>query len=96
MDKKVPKIIAAGHNHISITFALMSGQGERWAEEVVDWMKAAVCPLPLNISIPICSGTISKSLLTTTSLCNCNSQNPRNCRFIESLSRRVTDSIAKR
>ncbi|KAJ3886288.1 Alpha/Beta hydrolase protein [Lentinula edodes] len=42
MDKKVPKIIATGHNHISITFALMSGQGERWAEEVVDWMKAAV------------------------------------------------------
>ncbi|KAJ4490666.1 alpha beta hydrolase domain-containing protein [Lentinula aciculospora] len=40
--KRVSKVVAAGHNHISITFALMSGQGEQWAEEVVDWMKAAV------------------------------------------------------
>ncbi|KAJ3981170.1 Alpha/Beta hydrolase protein [Lentinula detonsa] len=42
LGKQVPKVIAAGHNHISITFALMSGQGERWAEEVVEWMKVVV------------------------------------------------------
>jgi hypothetical protein len=31
---KVSKAVAAGHNHISITLALSSGEGEQWAEEV--------------------------------------------------------------
>ncbi|KAE9396656.1 alpha/beta hydrolase domain-containing protein [Gymnopus androsaceus JB14] len=40
--KHVPKVIGQGHNHISITLALMSGQGEQWAEEVFNWMQAAL------------------------------------------------------
>ncbi|KAJ7834964.1 hypothetical protein B0H14DRAFT_2590555 [Mycena olivaceomarginata] len=37
---KVPLIVAKGHNRVSITFALRTGQGERWAEDVVLWMRA--------------------------------------------------------
>jgi hypothetical protein len=37
---KVPLIVAKGHNHVSITFALGTGQGEGWAEDVVLWMRA--------------------------------------------------------
>lgn len=40
--RQVPKSIGQGHNHISITVALMTGQGEQWAEEVVKWMQAAI------------------------------------------------------
>ncbi|KAF5347214.1 hypothetical protein D9758_011046 [Tetrapyrgos nigripes] len=32
-------VIAKGHNHISITWALLTGQGEEWAEKVVEWLK---------------------------------------------------------
>jgi len=34
------QIFAEGHNHISFTWALETGQGERWAEEVVAWMRS--------------------------------------------------------
>ncbi|KAJ7712265.1 alpha/beta-hydrolase [Mycena olivaceomarginata] len=37
---KVPLIVAKGHNHVSITFALGTGQGEEWAEDAVRWMRA--------------------------------------------------------
>jgi len=33
-------IISKGHNHISPNWALGSGQGEEWGEEVTKWMKA--------------------------------------------------------
>ncbi|KAG1744928.1 Alpha/Beta hydrolase protein [Suillus paluster] len=33
-------IICKGHNHISPNWALCSGEGEEWGEEVVIWMKA--------------------------------------------------------
>jgi hypothetical protein len=33
------KIIALGHNHISVIWALSTGQGEEWAEDVVAWYK---------------------------------------------------------
>ncbi|KAJ7737068.1 Alpha/Beta hydrolase protein [Mycena metata] len=33
-------IVAEGHNHISFTWALGTGQGEKWAEEVVVWMES--------------------------------------------------------
>ncbi|KAG1744937.1 Alpha/Beta hydrolase protein [Suillus paluster] len=33
-------IICKGHNHISPYWALCSGEGEEWGEEVVTWMKA--------------------------------------------------------
>ncbi|OAX35962.1 alpha beta hydrolase domain-containing protein [Rhizopogon vinicolor AM-OR11-026] len=33
-------IISKGHNHISPNWALGSGEGEEWGEEVVKWMKA--------------------------------------------------------
>ncbi|KAF9005063.1 Alpha/Beta hydrolase protein [Cyathus striatus] len=39
---KVEKYIAKGHNHISPSWALSSGQGEEWAEKVVDWIKSSV------------------------------------------------------
>lgn len=35
-------IIGQGHNHISPNWALCSGQGEEWGEEVVKWMKARI------------------------------------------------------
>jgi len=41
-EKQVPKIIGRGHNHISTTFALMSGQGEQWADELAVWIQAAL------------------------------------------------------
>ncbi|KAG0696362.1 Alpha/Beta hydrolase protein [Suillus ampliporus] len=33
-------IIGKGHNHISANWALCSGEGEEWGEEVTKWMKA--------------------------------------------------------
>ncbi|KIK64242.1 hypothetical protein GYMLUDRAFT_241425 [Collybiopsis luxurians FD-317 M1] len=37
--KQIPKLIGKGHNHISEVFALSTGQGEEWAEEVYKWMQ---------------------------------------------------------
>ncbi|KAF5378941.1 hypothetical protein D9757_008713 [Collybiopsis confluens] len=37
--KKVPNVVAKGHNHISINFALTTRQGEEWAEDVIQWMQ---------------------------------------------------------
>jgi len=36
--KKVEKITAKGHNHLSYNWALGTGEGEEWAEEVVKWI----------------------------------------------------------
>lgn len=37
---EVPQtVISKGHNHISPNWALCSGQGEEWGEEVANWMK---------------------------------------------------------
>ncbi|KAF8192258.1 alpha/beta hydrolase domain-containing protein [Mycena galopus ATCC 62051] len=36
---EAPLIVAEGHNHISWSFALGTGQGEKWAEETVAWMQ---------------------------------------------------------
>lgn len=36
--REVKKIFGKGHNHISPNWALSTGQGEEWAEEVVEWM----------------------------------------------------------
>ncbi|KAF7334699.1 Esterase lipase thioesterase family protein [Mycena venus] len=33
------KIVAEGHNHISLPLALGTGQGEGWAEDVLAWME---------------------------------------------------------
>ena len=33
------KITALGHNHISLIWALSTGQGEQWGEDVVGWYK---------------------------------------------------------
>jgi acetyl esterase/lipase len=35
----VTKKMATGHNHISITWVLCTGEGEEWAEDMVAWMK---------------------------------------------------------
>ncbi|KAL0957178.1 hypothetical protein HGRIS_003270 [Hohenbuehelia grisea] len=36
---RVHKIWGKGHNHLSITLALGTGEGEEWAEETVKWIK---------------------------------------------------------
>lgn len=33
------KIVALGHNHISLNWALSTGEGEKWAEEVDEWLE---------------------------------------------------------
>ncbi|KAG7440144.1 alpha/beta-hydrolase [Guyanagaster necrorhizus] len=35
------KFVAAGHNHISVSFALSTGEGEEWASDVVKWINSA-------------------------------------------------------
>ncbi|KAF4622629.1 hypothetical protein D9613_009271 [Agrocybe pediades] len=37
--KSVPRIFGKGHSHISSTWALCTGQGEGWAEEIVAWIQ---------------------------------------------------------
>ncbi|KAH7914932.1 Alpha/Beta hydrolase protein [Hygrophoropsis aurantiaca] len=40
---KAPKrIISQGHNHISPNWALSSGEGEAWGEEVAEWLNARI------------------------------------------------------
>jgi hypothetical protein len=39
--KKVERIVAKGHNHLSYNWALGTGEGEEWAEEVVKWIGAS-------------------------------------------------------
>ncbi|KAF8074903.1 Alpha/Beta hydrolase protein [Lyophyllum atratum] len=38
--KKPERIVAQGHNHISVNWALSTGQGEAWADDVIGWIKA--------------------------------------------------------
>ncbi|KAJ7109576.1 alpha/beta-hydrolase [Mycena crocata] len=35
-----PQMLAKGHNHISFSWALETGKGEEWAEELVAWMES--------------------------------------------------------
>jgi len=37
--EQLKKIVGRGHNHISLNWALSTGQGEEWAEEVVEWLQ---------------------------------------------------------
>ena len=37
---RVKKIFGKGHNHISLNWALGTGQGEEWAEEMIGWMQS--------------------------------------------------------
>ncbi|KAL0956641.1 hypothetical protein HGRIS_002774 [Hohenbuehelia grisea] len=37
----VSRVWAKGHNHLSVTWCLSSGQAEEWAEEAVIWMRMA-------------------------------------------------------
>ncbi|EEB98419.1 hypothetical protein MPER_02074 [Moniliophthora perniciosa FA553] len=41
-QRKVRRIVADRHNHISLSLALGTGEGEEWAQEAADWMKANV------------------------------------------------------
>jgi len=38
--KKPERIVAQGHNHISVNWALSTEQGETWAEDVIAWINA--------------------------------------------------------
>ncbi|EGN92413.1 hypothetical protein SERLA73DRAFT_191169 [Serpula lacrymans var. lacrymans S7.3] len=40
LGKQVKKIVGEAHNHISPNWALGSGQGEEWGEEVARWLNA--------------------------------------------------------
>ncbi|KAH7922417.1 alpha/beta-hydrolase [Leucogyrophana mollusca] len=42
LGKAPKKIISEGHNHISPNWALCSGEGEEWGEEVVEWLNARI------------------------------------------------------
>ncbi|KAF8151671.1 alpha/beta hydrolase domain-containing protein [Crassisporium funariophilum] len=42
LGQPVKKIIGMGHNHISLTWALSTGQGEEWGEDVLEWYKKEV------------------------------------------------------
>ncbi|TFK38477.1 alpha/beta hydrolase domain-containing protein [Crucibulum laeve] len=37
--RRIPKVTARGHNHVSSNWTLGTGQGEEWAEKVGEWMK---------------------------------------------------------
>ena len=39
IQQPIEKIVALGHNHISLNWALSTGQGEQWGEDVVGWCK---------------------------------------------------------
>lgn len=39
LKSRVEAGVAKGHNHISVNWALGTGQGEEWAEDVVKWVK---------------------------------------------------------
>lgn len=36
--KRLEMIVAKGHNHVSLNWALGTGEGEEWAEEVLKWI----------------------------------------------------------
>lgn len=38
--KKIERLIAQGHNHISPNWALSTGEGEDWGEKVAEWIKS--------------------------------------------------------
>lgn len=44
MQQPSEKIVALGHNHISLNWALSTGQGEQWGEDVVEWYKKTIPP----------------------------------------------------
>ena len=39
LGRKMRYEVMKGHNHISPNMALMSGEGEDWAEAVAEWVK---------------------------------------------------------
>ncbi|KAG6917415.1 hypothetical protein DXG01_002684 [Tephrocybe rancida] len=38
--KKPASLVAQGHNHLSPNWAVGTGQGEEWAEDVITWMRS--------------------------------------------------------
>ena len=44
IQQPIDKIVALGHNHISLNLALSTGQGEQWGEDVVGWYKRNFLP----------------------------------------------------
>ena len=44
IQQPIQKIVALGHNHVSLTWALSTGQGEQWGEEVAEWCKRNFFP----------------------------------------------------
>ena len=39
IQQPIEKLVALGHNHISLIWALSTGQGEQWGEDVFGWYK---------------------------------------------------------
>jgi len=44
MHPPCEKIVALGHNHISLNWALSTGQGEQWGEDIIGWYKKNFVP----------------------------------------------------
>lgn len=44
IQQPIEKIVALGHNHISLNWALSTGQGEQWGEDVIGWCKRNFLP----------------------------------------------------
>ncbi|KAK0222850.1 hypothetical protein EDD85DRAFT_246421 [Armillaria nabsnona] len=44
------EFVAKGHNHVNVVLALETGQGEEWAEGVVNWIRAAPASLEIGDS----------------------------------------------
>ncbi|KAG6849118.1 hypothetical protein H0H93_011179 [Arthromyces matolae] len=38
-ERKPSRLIAKGHNHISPNWAVSSGEGEEWADDVIAWIR---------------------------------------------------------
>jgi acetyl esterase/lipase len=43
------RIVAEGHNHISVNWALMTGDGEEWADEVSRWLSAKLAIVSIAV-----------------------------------------------
>ena len=44
IQQPIEKIVALRHNHISLNWALSTGQGEQWGEDVSGWYKRNFLP----------------------------------------------------
>jgi acetyl esterase/lipase len=44
IQQPIEKFVALGHNHVSLIWALSTGQGEQWGDDVAGWCKSNFLP----------------------------------------------------